>query len=108
MSNIRVLTLEQIEEARSLRESMGLTKKELAERYSVGQTTIWYNIYGRKRKTRRIYIYKKAYLNYKFTNIHGFLVVVEKMREEGITSGEIALIFNVPIEEINLIWCKTL
>lgn len=108
MSNIRILSPSQIQEAKQLREKLGYTKKELADRYNVAPTTIWYGIYGRKRKTKRIYVYRRQQNNFKFTNIQGFIEIVEKMREEGMTSGEIAFIFNVPLEEINLIWTKSL
>ena len=108
MSNIRRLTDEQIEEAKKLREELGYTKKELADMYDVAQTTIWYNIYGRKRKTRKVYIYRREQQDYKFVDIKGFVMIVERLRQKGLTSGEIALVFSVPIEQINKIWCKTL
>lgn len=87
---------------------MGFTKKELADKYDVSQTTIWYNIYGRKRKTKKIYLYKRQQESYRYLDIKGFVMVVEDLRQKGLTSGEIAQVFNIPVEEINLIWCKTL
>jgi predicted transcriptional regulator len=108
MSNYRLLTEEQVREAKQLRNSLGYTKMELAKRYEVSPTTIWYNIYGRKRRTKKLFIYKRTHQNYKFTNLKSFVIIVEKMRDEGINSNEIANIFNVPLQEINQIWCKTL
>ena len=104
----RILTDEQIEKARLLREQLGYTKRDLAQEFNVAETTIWYNIYGRKRKTRRIYTYRRQHENFNFVNIQGFVNIVEKMRQEGLTSVDVADVFNVPLEEINLIWCKTL
>ena len=108
MSNLRLLTEEQVIEAKRLRNSLGYTKLELAKKFEVAPTTIWYNIYGRKRRTKKIFIYKRTHQNYKFTNLKSFVIIVEKMRTEGLTSNEIANIFSVPLQEINLIWCKTL
>ncbi len=106
--NHRVLTPEQIEEAKRLRKELGYTKNKLAQEFDVSPTTIWYNIYGRKRKTKRVFLYRRQQESYKFVDIKGFVRVVEDLRTKGLTSGEIALVFSVPIEQINLIWCKTL
>jgi hypothetical protein len=106
MSYNRLLTNEQILQAKELREKFGYTKKELAIEFNVAPTTIWYNIYGRKRKTKRIYNYKKAV--YKYVDINGFLIIVENLRKKGLTSAQVAQVFDVPIEQINKIWCKTL
>lgn len=108
MSNIRVLSDSQIVEAKKLIDELGYTKRRLAKMYDVAPTTLWYNIYGRKRKTRKIYVYRRQQQNFNFINIKGFVQIVESMRDEGLTSGEIAHVFNVPVAEINLIWCKTL
>ncbi len=108
MSNYRVLTDEQVAEAKRLREELGYTKKELAKEFDVPATTIWYNIYGRKRKTKKIYLYKRQSDSYRYTDIKGFVTIVEDLRTKGLTSAEIAQVFSIPVEEINLIWCKTL
>lgn len=47
----RVLTPEQIEEAKFLRD-MGKSKREIAEIYHVGQTTIWENVFATVRRVR--------------------------------------------------------
>lgn len=108
MSYHRVLTDEQILEAKTLREQLGYTKRQLAETFGVGSTTIWNNLYGRKRKTKKIYLYRRKHEDFNFTNIQGFVIIVENLRNEGMTSGDIADIFQVPLKEINQIWKKTL
>ena len=45
---IRVLTQENIERAKQLKDS-GATKRELAEIFGVGQSTIWDNVFRRVR-----------------------------------------------------------
>jgi len=103
----RLLNNEQIQEARTLRERFGYTKKELARQYNVAETTIWYLIYGRKRKTNRVYK-KRPKPVYAYVDINGFLTIVKELRAKGLTSGQVAEVFEVPVEQINLIWCKTL
>lgn len=50
----RILTQDQINEARTLREKFGLTKREIAGVFNVGATTIWDNIYSiNGHKTRK-------------------------------------------------------
>lgn len=107
MSNNRLLTDNQIAEARTLREQYGYTKKELAQQYQVAETTIWYTLYGRKRKTKKIYKRRPKPV-YAYLDINGFLEVVKELRAKGLTSGQVAEVFDVPVEQINLIWCKTL
>lgn len=51
----RVLSPEQIAEAKRLREHFGYTKRKLADYFEVGQTTIWENVFSTRRRTRRIY-----------------------------------------------------
>lgn len=87
---------------------MGYSKRELANHFQVAETTIWYNIYGRKRRTRRVYLYKRQQKNFDFTDIKSFVDIVENMRKEGLSSGEVAHVFEVPLKQINLIWCKSL
>lgn len=53
----RVLTINQIKEAKQLRKQ-GYTKKKLAELYGIGETTIWENIFT-NRKRVRVFIYSK-------------------------------------------------
>lgn len=107
MSNQKLLSEEQILEARNLSKQMGLSKYELARRYDVSPTTIFYSMYGRKRRTKKIYRYKEKPV-YVYLDINGFFLVVKELRKKGLTSGQIAMVFNVPVEQINLIWCKTL
>jgi len=104
---MRLLNDNQIKEARTLREQYGYTKKELAEHYQVAQTTIWYTIYGRKKKTNRV-LKRRPKPVYAYLDINGFLSVVKELRDKGLTSGQVAEVFDVPVEQINLIWCKTL
>lgn len=54
----KLLSNEQIEEAKSLREtdSRYWTKRRLSLKYEVGQTTIWENVFS-NRKRVRIYTY---------------------------------------------------
>lgn len=104
---IRKLTDKQIQEARILRDKMGFTKNQLAREFDVAPTTIFYNLYGRKRKTNRIYKPRVKPI-YAYVDITGFLLIVEELRKKGLTSGQIAQVFDVPVEQINLIWCKTL
>lgn len=54
----RVLTQEQIEEAKKLRLS-GKTKRELAKIFDVGETTIWENVFSNKKRFRIFYYLKK-------------------------------------------------
>jgi orotate phosphoribosyltransferase-like protein len=103
----RLLNNEQIQEARTLREQYGYTKKELAKQYNVAETTIWYLIYGRKRKTERKYL-KRPKPVYAYVDINGFLAIVKELRAKGLTSRQVAEVFEVPVEQINLIWCKSL
>lgn len=41
----RLLTQEQIAEAKQLREKLGLTKRQLADLFNVGASTIWDNVF---------------------------------------------------------------
>ena len=41
----RLLTQQQIEEARQLRDKLGIGKRRLAELFNVSSTTIWENVY---------------------------------------------------------------
>lgn len=107
MVQSRLLTENQIQEARILRQKHGYTKKELAQHYNVAETTIWYLIYGRERKTNRVYKRRPKPV-YAYLDINGFLAVVKELRAKGLTSGQVAEVFDVPVEQINLIWCKTL
>lgn len=104
MSNIRVLTQEQILEAKKLREEMGYTKRRLAEHFEVGGTTIWNYLYGRK---PYIYIRPRVKI-YTFIHIRTFVDIVVAMRNEGYTSNDISKQFNVPLKEVNRIWIKTI
>jgi orotate phosphoribosyltransferase-like protein len=103
----RILTDEQIEQAKDLRTNYGYTKRQLAEEYDVAETTIWYLIYGRKRKTNREYTRRPKPV-YAYVDIQGFISIVKELREKGLNSGQVAEVFDVPVEQINLIWCKTL
>lgn len=103
----KLLSEEQIKEAIFLREEKGYTKKQLSLYYQIPETTIWYYIYGRKRKTKTKYNRRPKPV-YAYLDINGFLSVVKDLRSKGLTSGQVAEVFDVPVEQINLIWCKTL
>lgn len=49
----RVLSYEQIKEAKRLRNS-GKSKRELAIYFNVGQTTIWDNVFNKKPRKKRV------------------------------------------------------
>lgn len=102
----RILSIQQVEQARLLR-NRGYTKNEIARELDVAPTTLWYTLYGRSKKTTRSYK-KRPKPVYAYLDINGFLLVVRELRQKGLTSGQIAQVFDVPVEQINLIWCKTL
>lgn len=57
----KLLSQEQIDQARKLREA-GYTKKQLAIVFEVGETTIWENIYPKERTRNRASYFKKYIL----------------------------------------------
>lgn len=49
----KVLTPEQIEQAKHLRTALGYSKRRLAVYFSVGSTTIWKHVYSTRRHIRK-------------------------------------------------------
>jgi transcriptional regulator with XRE-family HTH domain len=94
----RALTLEQLEEAKNLRQQ-GLTKRELAEYFGVGQTTIWENVFSQKKRIRVTIYANKGYSKIK----HLVLFIAEK-RNDGWDSKEVAELLEMNLEDVNYIW----
>jgi hypothetical protein len=62
--NHRVLTKEQVNEAKYLRAKMGFTKRKLAKYFKdqnieVGETTIWWNICATQPRPKQVNYYKQ-------------------------------------------------
>lgn len=96
----KLLTIDQIKEAHRLRQQ-NYSKRKLAEYFNVGATTIWDNIFANARK-------RQPKDKTSFKDITTFVVIVSSLRDKGLTSIEIAKQYEVPIKDINIIWCKTL
>jgi hypothetical protein len=62
--NHRVLTQEQIDEAKRLKEVKGFSKRKLAATFEVGPTTIYENVFTTKKRDRREYL-KLYFRNHK-------------------------------------------
>ena len=90
------MTEKQIAEARQLRSEKGYTKRKLADYFSVGQTTIWDNVFCEK-KEQRIFLIPK---------ITTFVVVVGGLRQQGYNSKQVAEMFDAELEEINIIYAN--
>ena len=97
----RILTIEQIKEAKQLRKQ-GHTKRQLARLFEVAETTIWDNVFRSGKVIKRhqgdkpiIYSYKK---------IKGVIMVVNKFRSDDLTSLQVSEMLQIPIEEVNFIY----
>lgn len=105
----RVLTDEQIALAKKLRKE-GFTKNKLAEYFNVGSTTIWQNVYTTREewnKSRKVYFLKRK-INYvhkpKYRDIGLLVHLIGKMKQEEYTSNEVAIMFDIPLQEVNYIY----
>lgn len=98
----RALTLEQIEEAKLLRQQ-GFSNRQLAERYGVGKTTIWENVYDSNRIPKET---RKGRIYYTFLEINGIMVVIRQMRDRDMNSMEVAEELNIPLEQVNILFTK--
>lgn len=59
MSRKKILTDDEIKEAKRLKEKENLSNREIAKIFEVGKTTIWDNIYKTKFRKREQKAYKK-------------------------------------------------
>lgn len=60
MSRKPVLTKDEIDEARRMKEDQGKSNREIARHFHVGKTTIWDNIFATE---RRIRVYEKKVID---------------------------------------------
>lgn len=102
MSCHKILSPFEIEEAKELRK-LGFTKRQLAERYEVGETTIWENIFNTKKRERKPQV--KKFIP-RFRKIPSVICLMQELRQDGYTSKEIADYFNIPLKEVNFIFSK--
>jgi len=95
---VRVLTQEQIQEARR-QQKEGCTNRQIALYFGVGKTTIWDNIYQNRRRIplRRITL---------LSNIPSVIMIVTIMRKEGFTSMDVSEILSIPLIEVNKIYSR--
>ena len=102
MSILRVLTDEQIKEAKGLRKQFGYTKKQLAEYFSVSQTAIWENVYSNEKNRRRYLLVKhrRPYLR----DIEFVVKLVQQFRNQEYTSGDISKLLEMELLEVNYIF----
>lgn len=98
----RVLTLEQIEEAKALKDD-GYTKRQLATLYGVGQTTIWDNVFYFKGKPVRR-IVRSVRVVSPIVNSATIRFIVSIKKQEGYTSLDTANELDLPLKEVNLIY----
>lgn len=100
----RVLSPEQLEEAKQLR-LQGFTKRQLAKKYGVGQTTIWDNVfYYKGKRVKKLAprpIEKPKILRYKIV-----VYAIQLKKQQGFNSGQIANEFSLPLSEVNYIYSK--
>jgi len=100
---VAVLTKEQIEEGKRLKEQ-GYTRKQIAELFGVGHTTVWDHIYSTKKRkhiaTRPVVI--------TFRKINIVCAAVKILRNQGLTSDEVAEKLYLPLEDVNYLWTKLL
>lgn len=105
----RILTDKEIDLARELREK-GYTKKQLADEFMVGETTIWYNIYGRRRKTdrvKRVYLYRNTKRpEFKFLQDNFSIAHIITLKRIGLTSSQVSSHLRIPLQEVNIIWSQ--
>lgn len=97
----KILSSDEIIEAHFLREQ-GWTKRQLALKYEVGETTIWENIFltGNIRRT-----FHKGKETFSFKKLPPVVALVTKMRDEdGMTSLEISGILEISLNEVNFIF----
>jgi len=100
----RLLTLSQIKEAKKLRRS-GYTKRQLAEMFEVGQTTIWENVFFDRRKQHRTITVKECSV-LRITHIRFMFDVVKLRKQQGATSLDTAKELNLPLSQINYIYIR--
>lgn len=95
----RILSASEIKEANTLREE-GWTKRQLSQKYEVGETTIWENIFL-SGKVRR---HPKSKPKPAFRKIGVVIDLIIKMRQNDMTSLEISDILDIPLQEVNYIF----
>lgn len=97
----RVLTPEEIEEAKKLKEQEAYSKRKLARRFEVGETTIWENIYrkGTPPKRKRI---KKEHFSYRKLKI--VIYAIKYLRSKELNSKEVAQELEIPHLDVNFIY----
>lgn len=98
----RILTEQQIQEAKALRLS-GYTKRRLAEKFGVGQTTIWDNVFYYKGKKIR-HIKQRQKEVPKISRYKIIVFVIKLKKQEGHTSGEIAQELDLPLADVNHVY----
>lgn len=98
----RVLTEQQIQEAKTLKLS-GYTKRQLADRFKVGQTTIWDNVFYYKGKKVRHYEPRKKDVP-KIAKYKIIVFVVKLKKSEGYTSMDIANELDLPLADVNYVY----
>jgi DNA-directed RNA polymerase specialized sigma24 family protein len=98
MSCKRILSDEELAKARELRQE-GYTNRKIAEIFEVSKTTIWDNIYRTKPRAKRKPSGVKIY---RFRKINIVLMAVNKLRGMGYNSKEIAIVLQMPLNEVNV------
>lgn len=99
----RLLTQEQIQQARELREQ-GLSKRELAREFGVSSTTIWDNVFTdvpswlRKQQQNR---------SMRYVRLRCAVFAVQLLRIQGAENTQlVAHSLQMPLEEVNHIWAS--
>lgn len=100
----RVLSKEQIEEAKELREKEKWSNRKIARHFGVAKSTIWDNVFAGRRRTRRITPHVPREISYR--DLRCVIIVVVNMREREMNSLEIAEKYELPLEEVNAIFSR--
>lgn len=96
----RLLSQEEINEAHKLRQE-GWTKRQLAQKFEIGETTIWENIFITRRIQRGPVTSVETY---SFKKLPSVVDIIIKMRNQDMTSMEISGILDIPLNEVNFIF----
>lgn len=94
----KALTETQLQQAEDMFQK-GMTNREIARYFGVGKTTIWDNVYRRK---KRMKVYNKY--TYLYIPIKSVIIIVTQLRYQGLNSGQVAQELRIPLEEVNYIY----
>ncbi len=97
----KVLSPQEIIEAKRLRKQ-GYSRKQLADMFNVGQTTIWDNIYRINRFPKKPRQKRESVITYRKVQI--VIEAVTLMRNRGLNSLETSTNLEIPLKEVNFIY----